>query len=340
VAEELTGLLEESVKLRFRADVPVGICLSGGVDSSLLLGLVHRIQGPRSEVQAFSFRFDHPEYDETPWVRMALENTRHPWHVCPVAPQDVPRLVTDVQRFQDEPFGGFPTLGMHEVHRSALREGVTVLLDGNGIDEAWSGYDYYRRAGAVDHTRGPVQGTGGEPPPDSFLLPDFASLADTPEPPLGGDRLRALQYRDLRTAKIPRALRFNDRVSMMFSRELREPFLDHRIVELGLRQPASRKIRHGQGKWLVREVARRIMPRGLVEAPKRPVQTPQREWLRGELADWAESSIEGALEGWGRKWLDAGKVRSFWESYRRRGGESSFPLWQWISINQVQRSCA
>jgi asparagine synthase (glutamine-hydrolysing) len=123
----------------------------------------------------------------------------------------------------------------------------------------------------------------------------------------------------------------------MFSREVREPFLDHRIIELGLRQPASRKLRHGQGKWLPRQVVQGLLPQGVHEAPKRPVQTPQREWLYGPLAAWATECIEDGLAGWGRDWLDAEAIRAAWRVYHQHGADNSFPIWQWISLGLLQR---
>lgn len=333
VAEELLGLLEESVRFRFRSDVPVGVCLSGGLDSSLLLGLVHSIQGRESEVKTFTFYCGNPDYDETPWVRQMLAETRHPACFCLLTPEEIPALAARTQFYQDEPFGGFPTLGMAKVHERARAEGVTVLLDGNGMDEAWAGYEYYARAAALDASQGPVQGSRSRSTRPDCLKPEFARQAEpfTPARPFG-EPLSDLQYRDLRHAKIPRAMRFADRVSMMHSRELREPFLDHRIVELGLRQPPERKVRDGQGKWLPRQVAQQLLPDGVREAPKRPVQTPQREWLRGPLAGWAEGCIEAALAGMGREWLDADRVRAAWQEYRSGEGDNSFPVWQWISL--------
>src|SRR5687768_4682067 len=82
VGEEYLALLRTSVGLRFRSDVPVGINLSGGLDSSTLLGLVHAVQGANSEVKAYTFATGDPEYDETPWVRQMLAQTRHPARVC------------------------------------------------------------------------------------------------------------------------------------------------------------------------------------------------------------------------------------------------------------------
>src|SRR5207302_601420 len=144
-------------------------------------------------------------------------------------------------------------------------------------DEGWAGYEYYRRANGVNGSQAPVQGATNASTRPDCLRSDFAALASQPLfPQPFPDALESLQYRDLRYAKIPRAMRFADRVSMMHSRELREPFLDHRIVELGLRQPANRKLHNGEGKRLPRLIAAGILPVGVREAPKRPLQTPQR----------------------------------------------------------------
>lgn len=335
VTDELLALLEESVRLRFRADVPVGICLSGGLDSSLLLGLVHRIQGAESAIKTFTFYCGDAAYDELPWVEQMLAQTKHPACFCRLDAHEVPALVARVQISQDEPYGGVPTLGMAKVHERAVAESVTVLLDGNGLDEGWAGYEYYQRAAAVDASQAPVQGSRDPSTRPDCLNPDFVALArplstDSQPSTPNSQPLLALQLRDLRSAKIPRAMRFADRVSMMHSRELREPFLDHRIIELGLRQPAERKIRNGQGKWLVRRLAVRILPDGVREAPKRPVQTPQREWLRGPLQPWVRDQVEQALSAH-PDWFAPGSLLPALDSFLSGASDNSFFVWQWIS---------
>jgi len=331
VTEEYSALLKDAVRLRFRSDVPVGINLSGGLDSSILLGLVQAVQGTDSDVKAFTFVTGDPNYDELPWVRQMLERTRHPLVVSQLTPEQVPRLAESVQINQDEPFGGLPTLAYARLFERARGEGVIVLLDGQGMDEQWAGYDYYR----ITDERAPapvVQGSRDRPVRPECLTREFRLLTPTAETPRPfQDRLRALQYRDALVTKIPRALRFNDRASMRASTELREPFLDHRLFELALRQPPERKINGNVGKWMLREIARELLPHGVVEAPKRPVQTPQREWLRGPLSDWASRNIEQALSVFGGTWFDSGKVRESWQSFRNGEGDNSFHVWQWIN---------
>ena len=339
VEEEYQTLLEESVRLRFRADVPVGINLSGGLDSSTLLGLVQTLQGPESDVRAFTFITGDSKYDELPWVEQMLAQTRHPLTVCRLEPDDVPALATSVQSHQDEPFGGLPTLAYARLFEQARAAGVVVLLDGQGMDEQWAGYDYY--AGVANGTApATVQGTKDRPVRPECLTPEFRALAGGSELPRPfTDALRNSQYRDARYTKIPRALRFNDRVSMRASIELRDPFLDHRLFELALRQPSDRKIVNGTRKWLLRRMTSKMLPQGVVEAPKRALQTPQREWLRGPLRTWAEEQIEQAIDAWGGAWLQANGVRSTWRSYLDGASDNSFYVWQWISAGMMSKAC-
>ena len=334
VEEEYLGLLTESVRLRFRSDVPVGICLSGGIDSSLLLALTRAVQGEGSEVKAFTFTTGDPRYDELPWVEAMLARTRHPLRVARLDARDVPDLAASVQASQDEPFGGFPTLAYARLMEEARGDGVVVLLDGQGLDEQWAGYDYY-----AAETPGTLQGATTPHLRPDCLTPDFLALRREACDDGGGfpDALRRAQYRDVRRTKIPRALRFNDRVSMRSSVELREPFMDHRLFESAFRQPSDRKIRGGVHKWLIRRLAARFAPEAVAGSPKRPIQTPQREWLRNELAAWADDMIEVALARHG-DWLDSGAVRRAWREFRSGAGDNSFFVWQWVNLGLAETS--
>jgi asparagine synthase (glutamine-hydrolysing) len=330
VREEYVALLADSVRLRFRSDVPVGINLSGGVDSCTLLGLVQAVRGSDSDVKVFSFATGDENYDELPWVEAMLAHTRHPLITCMLTASEVPDLAAKIARAEDEPFGGVPTLAYAKIFERARSENVIVLLDGQGLDEQWAGYDYYRQA--VDDRPVPiVQGSVDPALRPDCLATDFSSLAEkfaapTPFP----DRLRNLQLRDIVATKMPRALRYNDRVSMAASTELREPFLDHRLFELALRQPADRKIRGQTDKWMVRQIAASLVPEANRLAPKRPLQTPQREWLRGPLAGWADTLIEAALRQHA-EWFDASAVRNAWRAYQGGQGDNSYWIWQWLS---------
>ena len=332
VEEEYRELLLDSVRLRFRSDVPVGINLSGGLDSSTLLGLVQAVDGQASQLGAFTYITGDPAYDELPWVQQMLAHTHHPSLVCRLTPEETRCLAESIQRHESEPFGGLPTVAYGKLFETIRAAGVVVVMDGQGMDEQWAGYDYYEALSSPSNTA-PVQGTKQRTVRPECLTPEFRALATPFDPPQPfPDKLRNRQYWDARYTKIPRALRFNDRISMRCSVELREPFLDHRLFELALRQPAERKIANGTRKWMLRRIARKLLPNEIVEAPKRPLQTPQREWLRGPLMPWANDMIESALSRWSGSWLDEPMVRSEWQQYREGRSDNSFFVWQWISL--------
>jgi asparagine synthase (glutamine-hydrolysing) len=331
VADQYLNLLRESMRLRFRSDVPVGVALSGGLDSSILLSLVDSLGG-KENTSVFTYTTGDPNYDELPWVKQMLAASDHPLIVTQLRPEQVPDLAASVQRHESEPFGGLPTLAYALLFEEARRQGIIVLCDGQGLDEQWAGYDYYRNPEQPGF-QGPVQASKNRAFRPECLVPEFRAMAEPFIPALPfGDGLRNRQYFDALYAKIPRALRFNDRVSARSSTELREPFMDHRLFEIAFRQPAERKIRGGVHKWLLRQIARKLMPSAVAEAPKRPVQTPQREWLRGPLQKWALDCIEAALSHYEGVWLAGDRVRSAYRDYFAGGDDNSFYLWQWISL--------
>lgn len=342
VREEVGRLLAESVALRYRADVPLGINLSGGLDSSLLLALSSLCSDrPLDQVHAFTFATDDPDYDETPWVEALLAERPHPLHVVTLTPSDVPALAETVAAAQSEPAGGLPTLAYAKLMTSAADLGFKVLLDGQGLDEAWAGYDYYRRAVAPADLTGVVQGSS-EPATRPSALSAEARALLTDDEPIGGaggaaEGLRRLQLADFAERKLPRALRYNDRISMLASVELREPFLDHRLVELGVRQPAEHKIDDDSGKVMLRRIAAELLPETVRLAPKRPLQTPQREWLRGPLRDWAESHIDDAVA---TGWLERSAVEHEWSRFLTGEVDNSFFVWQWIDLAMTSRPAA
>lgn len=146
-ADQWLALARESIRLRFRADVPVGFNLSGGLDSSLLLGLVHQAYANNSGIKAFHFYTGDERYDELPWVRDMIAQTSFPLQTVRLEVEQVPQLAQQVAIHQDEPYGGIPTLAYSLIFQEARKKGTLVLLDGQGVDEALAGYDYYRQIG-------------------------------------------------------------------------------------------------------------------------------------------------------------------------------------------------
>jgi asparagine synthase (glutamine-hydrolysing) len=161
---------------------------------------------------------------------------------------------------------------------------------------------------------GPV--AGGEEPPSQ--LTDQRAWARLP------DFERRMMYLDLVTYLPDDILVKVDRAAMSVSLETRAPFLDPRVVEFAWRLPLSQKIRGGQGKWLLRQLLYRHVPRHLVERPKMGFAIPVAAWLRGPLRDWAEGLLdERRLKAEG--YFHPGPIRRRWrehlEGRRNRAGE-------------------
>jgi asparagine synthase (glutamine-hydrolysing) len=122
-----------------------------------------------------------------------------------------------------------------------------------------------------------------------------------------------------------------DRASMAVSLEVREPLLDHRLVELGWSLPLAMKIRDGQGKWILRQLLRKYLPESLIDPGKRGFGLPLIEWLRGPLRDWAESLLDPARiarDGF----FEPESVRRIWNDGPQHGSENA--VWRLLMFQQ------
>jgi asparagine synthase (glutamine-hydrolysing) len=117
-----------------------------------------------------------------------------------------------------------------------------------------------------------------------------------------------------------------DRTSMAVSLEVRVPILDHRVVELSWHLPQHVKLRNGQGKWVLRQVLYRRVPRALVDRPKVGFSVPLGDWLRGPLRGWAEDRLEPSRLA-ELPWLDGKRVRDAWDGFLARRNNDHLEIW-------------
>ncbi len=371
--EQLIVAMQDAVRIALRSDVPVGITLSGGLDSATLLTLVDRAHPAQERIAAFSFDFEDPAYSERPWVETMAKQTGHPVSFRTITPSDLSASLDRGIAQQQEPHAGAPITAYALLFEQIRERGVIVAMDGSGIDEGLAGYARFRparwadlaAAGRDDELQHELAAAGvhdgeqaraqmaaatsehgdvgrGQDLTQSVrpecVAPRLRELAvplprfERPFP----DALRNLMYRELRYTKLPRALRFRDRLSMAVGCELRPPFLDHRLLELMFALPAEDRIQHGATKALLRDTAERLLPDAVRLASKRSVQTPQREWFRGPLAAWVREHVDDA-RFWQRGWVDRDRALPAMERFLAGEGDNSFFLWQWIALERWAR---
>jgi asparagine synthase (glutamine-hydrolysing) len=144
--------LYEAIRLRMRADVPVGACLSGGIDSSAIAGIMadvvrnHGNVNVGERMKLFTAVFDEARIDERRWAQEVVARTQAEWHTVQPQPQELLADLEELIYSQDVPIWSTSTYAQHRVMKLAAQNGIRVLLDGQGGDELFAGYHPYFRA--------------------------------------------------------------------------------------------------------------------------------------------------------------------------------------------------
>ncbi|MCI5146110.1 MAG: hypothetical protein D3923_11420, partial [Candidatus Electrothrix sp. AR3] len=321
LGDELEELLLDAVRLRLIADVPVGVFLSGGIDSSLITALAAKITA--GNVRSFSIGFADKKFDETRYAKavadhLTIENT------LLRVEEDLQPFFKPIAHHFDELFGDSSAVPTWFVAKLA-KEHVSVALTGDAGDELFAGYDSYFKALSIWGSREQRKLFKGRVKAFQQLV-DFFQLRFVPQAqrlsaldrimPLfmlkkvltpdvfaqisvhdalydreqwyprvaKADLLSQLQYIHMKTYLPDDILVKVDRMSMAHALECRSPFLDYRIVEFAARLSFAQKISpDGKGKYLLRHILKRHLPDHLIDRPKMGFSIPWSEWCKGPL---------------------------------------------------------
>jgi asparagine synthase (glutamine-hydrolysing) len=288
--DEFRELLADAVRVRTRSDVPVGACLSGGLDSSTVVSLV---DVPGQVLHCFSTHYDEPDYDESRYAALVAKRRRLKVHWVRPHPRGMVETMRKIVWHHDAPTPVRGRFAEWFVMREAARH-VKVVLAGHGSDELLAGYardvlpyliDRVRREMRVrpDLIREAVRlGRVGSSLHWFALTAMSGYLRD---PRRRGARsyastLNNLLWHGFRSHGLPESLHGDDALSMAFSLESRAPFLDHRIVELCFSLPFHDKIADGWTKALLRRSMTDVLPEEiLARRRKLGFQAPVASWL-------------------------------------------------------------
>jgi asparagine synthase (glutamine-hydrolysing) len=324
--EESGTLLEECVRMHMVSDVPLGSFLSGGLDSSCVVGLMAKL-GVR-DIKTFSIGYDGPE-SELDYARIVARHFNTDHHELRLTPVEFRDVLPKIVWHMDEPVGDTASIPLFHLSQFARRS-VTVALSGEGSDELFGGYPIYTRMqafsqmnripgigvfgralGAVaadtkvrkyaDMLGRPLEwrygGVGGlfSHKQASRLLhdepPGFDGVAQAYQRCAGFPDLARMAYVDMKTWLPDDLLVKADRMTMGNSLELRVPFLDHVLVEHAARLPGHYKVQGSATKYLLKKWAERLLPREIVYRTKKGFPVPTSSWFRGDLAGFARETL-------------------------------------------------
>ena len=358
IAERVLSELRTCVKLRKISDVPVGVFLSGGIDSSTNAALFS--EGDGQPVRTFSIGYDR-QYDsypsELPYARMIAQKVGADHRELLLRESDLLDSLPLIIRHQDEPLADPVCMPVYYVSKLARDSGVIVCQVGEGSDELFCGYPYwnyslrlqrvtnlvpipnalrslglagvamleggprasYRRQWSCELMRRalsnrPVFWGGAEVISDSQkrhvfsprLRKDFAGLSSWEalrpirrrfeEKAWETSPINWMTYLDL-NLRLPELLLMRlDKMSMAVSLEAREPFLDHKLVELVMSIPGAVKTRNGVLKYILKKAVRGVIPDELIDRKKQGFGVPVFEWSQTQFGEYMEKELKDFCE--------------------------------------------
>jgi asparagine synthase (glutamine-hydrolysing) len=374
-ALELRARLEDSVRSHLMSDVPLGVFLSGGIDSTALAGLMAKmVKGP---IKTFSVGFPEREGNELAYARLAARAIGSDHHEVVISGRDFFRELPRLVWHEDEPIAFPSSVPLYFVSALA-RDHVKVVLTGEGADELFCGYNRYRvtawnhRLGSAYERLVPgfarraiARATRArrymgrtflalDADPRTLFFENFAFFGDAARRSiLPGDardpfdelmqRFDAAQggivekmtHTDIETYLVELLMK-QDQMSMAASIESRVPFLDHRFVEHVVALPTASKLRGWETKHILREAVRDVIPAAIRTRRKMGFPVPVGTWLKDEFSAIADEYILSPRAA-ARGLFDERALRDLVAEHRSGRASHGARLWLLVNLEIWQR---
>lgn len=360
----LEHTIKQSLLGQMAADVPLGAFLSGGVDSSTIVALMQAES--KQPIKTFAIGFDEPGYNEAEYAKAVAEHLGTQHTEFYVTAKDALEVVPLLSSIFCEPFSDSSQIPTYLVSKMAKQHVTVALSGdaGDELFGGYNTYQLLPKIWKiVSPLPTPVRKLAskllsGLPMPEKLLklvevLPvnnraEFYNLVishwkNAEQLVIGAKKVPAaltdksqwsnvdsfeewMMSIDAQQYMIDDILVKVDRAAMANSLEVRVPMLDHRVVELAWQLPLNMKIRDKSGKWVLREVLYKYVPKELIERPKKGFSIPLAQWLRGPLREWAEPLLaEKRLIEEGYFYPD--KIRQAWQEHLQGKKDNSSKLW-------------
>lgn len=311
-SKDLRGVMEDSMLLHLRSDAPVGINLSGGIDSSALTMLANELQSTE-EISTFTTQFKaHQDIDETQFAREVSQKVKAKANYVSPTFSDFKDEVGRVLHFHDEPFGSTSIFSHYSIYKSISNFNIKVVLSGQGADELFFGYpgyfssflahklkdlkfvDFFKyraffskkygyKFASIKALRKLLK---------NWLSPSFSedfyykhSAEDTLKNRIKYVQKKSHTFEDylkknILDENLPSLLRYEDRNSMAFSIESRVPFVDREVLSYATKVSTDLKIKDGITKYILRESVKDLLPDSIyTRLDKLGFPAPERDWV-------------------------------------------------------------
>jgi asparagine synthase (glutamine-hydrolysing) len=330
--DDVRAALEKSVKEHMLSDVPIGVQLSGGLDSSMVSVLVRR-EMPNDDLHSYAVGLADPAWNEFPYSREVARILPTKHHEMLFTEEEFCTALPVATYHYDEPINHSHSVPMMLLAAEAKKH-VTVLMSGEGADEIFGGYTRYRKLLAVSLS-------------DTSLLNSNAFVSEETiravAPRLNisiehrkdlieesrdkPDHIRLAEY-DLATYLTPLLLR-QDKMGMRSGLENRVPFLDHELVELALRLPQNERIRNGETKVALKRIASDMLPEHIVHRNKVGFSQPLESWFRNKSGLGAYLPLLYAMD---RGIFDRAIVSEYMDAHVRGAANHAELLWVLLNL--------
>lgn len=300
-SNELQNSVMRSVEKHLLSDVPLACALSGGIDSSIITLYADSVRKQKnSKLQTLSVVWPHNrEIDESVWIREVLQNTTISSLFTSVPDSKILELVNQVLEAQDEPFASTTLLAQYQIYSLAKEAGIKVVLDGQGADELFLGYQnlipkilrsqfragnlmkffgncfamFTKRHSFLMDRKTLLEHIAKSIVPNFFLKKLKANFSEVD--------LETLRHRLVFNGNLQGLLRYQDRNSMANSVESRVPYLDHYVVEAAFSFKPIVLMAHGKTKYPLRQSFKEILPKSIFSRlSKFGYTTPESIWLQ------------------------------------------------------------
>ena len=333
--EYFKSLIDESVKKSMISDVPISLASSGGLDSSILQ-LTAKKFNPK--VNMVSWIFKNKKFSEEKYINQIGKVTKLRREMFSVTPNDFKKNLNLMIKINEEPFSGLPIMAYYLCLKKTNNS--KVILDGSGLDESHTGYDkYFNKKLKIDDNFN--FGQDGSKSIFSNIVHEnlvnkYHNFKENIDLPFN-NILKNSKYLDMFYLKLPRALRFRDKLSMSISKEIRPCFLNKDLIASLFKIKAEEQFKNGFGKFLLRDTYKDDISNKISFSKKRNIQTPQSEWFKKDLDKWLTTFIKKSSI-WDMNWIDKKKFDENYELFKRGKINNSFFIWKLINLDIWNKS--